>query len=275
MSPANSPTTHPNPLNDDPTPSTLPPGTPERHGGRSHTAGNCRWPGGRSRTAGSDRWPERSGWCGRVLLRAPVAQGIEHRPPEAGAQVRILPGALLKGAGQRWYDERSDRSLRGRCPHFAHNLVKTLRHRVEDVGKEIGVYVQRHRRRGVSPAWSEPPLTLAPAETASDAAVCRRSCECKPSGQPDSTTARSNHDRCLLDFPSVHSSLPPTSVTDRSVVTRRWARSTSPTRRAASSPQTAIGEQEDYGAASRRVGERAHVQVDRESVESDLRTGRS
>ena len=25
---------------------------------------------------------------------APVAQGIEHRPPEAGAQVRILPGAL-------------------------------------------------------------------------------------------------------------------------------------------------------------------------------------
>src|ERR1700709_1660665 len=25
--------------------------------------------------------------------RAPVAQGIEHRPPEAVAQVRILPGA--------------------------------------------------------------------------------------------------------------------------------------------------------------------------------------
>jgi hypothetical protein len=28
---------------------------------------------------------------------APVAQGIEHRPPEAGAQVRILPGALTAG----------------------------------------------------------------------------------------------------------------------------------------------------------------------------------
>ena len=28
-----------------------------------------------------------------VRTRAPVAQGIEHRPPEAGAQVRILPGA--------------------------------------------------------------------------------------------------------------------------------------------------------------------------------------
>src|SRR5689334_2596573 len=27
---------------------------------------------------------------------APVAQGIEHRPPEAGAQVRILPGAPTK-----------------------------------------------------------------------------------------------------------------------------------------------------------------------------------
>jgi hypothetical protein len=32
---------------------------------------------------------------------APVAQGIEHRPPEAVAQVRILPGALSKSAGQR------------------------------------------------------------------------------------------------------------------------------------------------------------------------------
>ena len=28
--------------------------------------------------------------------RAPVAQGIEHCPPEAGAQVRILPGALFR-----------------------------------------------------------------------------------------------------------------------------------------------------------------------------------
>lgn len=36
---------------------------------------------------------------GRLLCfvrpKAPVAQGIEHRPPEAGAQVRILPGAPL------------------------------------------------------------------------------------------------------------------------------------------------------------------------------------
>ena len=30
----------------------------------------------------------------RKCTAAPVAQGIEHRPPEAGAQVRILPGAL-------------------------------------------------------------------------------------------------------------------------------------------------------------------------------------
>jgi hypothetical protein len=28
---------------------------------------------------------------------APVAQGIEHTPPERGAQVRILPGAQTKG----------------------------------------------------------------------------------------------------------------------------------------------------------------------------------
>lgn len=32
----------------------------------------------------------------RGTQQAPVAQGIEHRPPEAGAQVRILPGALRK-----------------------------------------------------------------------------------------------------------------------------------------------------------------------------------
>jgi hypothetical protein len=37
---------------------------------------------------------------------APVAQGIEHRPPEAGAQVRILSGAPLSGAalpGHHWH----------------------------------------------------------------------------------------------------------------------------------------------------------------------------
>jgi hypothetical protein len=35
---------------------------------------------------------------GRACLHwpAPVAQGIEHRPPEAGARVRISPGALIK-----------------------------------------------------------------------------------------------------------------------------------------------------------------------------------
>jgi hypothetical protein len=33
--------------------------------------------------------------CWRVNFdQAPIAQGIEHRPPEAGAQVRILLGAL-------------------------------------------------------------------------------------------------------------------------------------------------------------------------------------
>ncbi len=30
-----------------------------------------------------------------LAISAPVAQGIEHRPPEAGAQVRILSGALF------------------------------------------------------------------------------------------------------------------------------------------------------------------------------------
>jgi hypothetical protein len=42
-------------------------------------------------------------WCGLGLILflrpgAPVAQGIEHRPPEAGAQVRILPGAPILSA---------------------------------------------------------------------------------------------------------------------------------------------------------------------------------
>jgi hypothetical protein len=38
----------------------------------------------------------RDAWPADILdpALAPVAQGIEHRPPEAGAQVRILPGAL-------------------------------------------------------------------------------------------------------------------------------------------------------------------------------------
>ena len=37
----------------------------------------------------------------RTTGRAPVAQGIEHRPPEAGAQVRILPGAPFRSASAR------------------------------------------------------------------------------------------------------------------------------------------------------------------------------
>ena len=40
-------------------------------------------------------------FCGRAAGAgdfAPVAQGIEHRPPEAGAQVRILPGARHRTA---------------------------------------------------------------------------------------------------------------------------------------------------------------------------------
>ena len=34
-------------------------------------------------------------------VEAPVAQGIEHRPPEAGAEVRILAGALQSRTGRR------------------------------------------------------------------------------------------------------------------------------------------------------------------------------
>ena len=30
-----------------------------------------------------------------VIVYAPVAQGIEHRPPEAGAAVRIRPGVYF------------------------------------------------------------------------------------------------------------------------------------------------------------------------------------
>ena len=35
--------------------------------------------------------------AGRGGSRAPVAQGIEHRPPEPGAEVRFLPGAPFSG----------------------------------------------------------------------------------------------------------------------------------------------------------------------------------
>ena len=45
---------------------------------------------------------------------APVAQGIEHRPPEAGAAVRIRPGVYLKKCLQ-WresYESKMERLLR-------------------------------------------------------------------------------------------------------------------------------------------------------------------
>ena len=44
-------------------------------------------------------------------LPAPVAQGIEHRPPEAGAQVRILPGAPCVRAVDRRRDHSSEAGL--------------------------------------------------------------------------------------------------------------------------------------------------------------------
>lgn len=36
------------------------------------------------------------------ILYAPVAQGIEHRPPEAGAAVRIRPGVYFLFFKCRW-----------------------------------------------------------------------------------------------------------------------------------------------------------------------------
>src|SRR5699024_8942324 len=38
------------------------------------------------------------GWSPARATQAPVAQGIEHRPPEAGAQVRILPGVPISSS---------------------------------------------------------------------------------------------------------------------------------------------------------------------------------
>jgi hypothetical protein len=40
--------------------------------------------------------------------RAPVAQGIEHRPPEAGARVRISPGAQVIALVSRYFWERAN-----------------------------------------------------------------------------------------------------------------------------------------------------------------------
>jgi hypothetical protein len=62
--------------------------------------------------------------------KAPIAQGIEHRPPEAGAQVRILLGALP-------LRQKTRHLVHGHCPvrktgfHFRLKLrrrnLKTLR----------------------------------------------------------------------------------------------------------------------------------------------------
>src|SRR5579859_6585542 len=62
----------------------------------------------------SDRAPRRGGRAGPVSMLSPipalVAQGIEHRPPEPGAQVRILsrapgfgPDLVHDGASDRAY----------------------------------------------------------------------------------------------------------------------------------------------------------------------------
>src|SRR6478609_10669587 len=76
---------------------------------------------------------------GRTKVRAaPVAQGIEHRPPEAGAQVRILPGApcLTRHDGPKspscgeswthsWIQSRYSASMAGR-PSRSRGHIETL-----------------------------------------------------------------------------------------------------------------------------------------------------
>ena len=39
----------------------------------------------------------------RKIIEAPVAQGIEHRPPEPGARVRVPPGVRTESkGGEKW-----------------------------------------------------------------------------------------------------------------------------------------------------------------------------
>src|SRR5262245_28250485 len=51
----------------------------------------------------------------RRAVPAPVAQGIEHAPPERGAQVRILPGAqrsVFESVARTWCRGTLSRPLR-------------------------------------------------------------------------------------------------------------------------------------------------------------------
>ena len=70
----------------------------EAQAAETTTMTSCSPPGAAPRSRRPDRSrsrrrPAGAGLVTSVLPRAPVAQGIEHCPPEAGAQVRILPGA--------------------------------------------------------------------------------------------------------------------------------------------------------------------------------------
>jgi len=121
-------------------------------------------------------------------LRAPVAQGIEHRPPEAGAQVRILPGALaekprthpgsgcfvVSGAGGDPYQSRGGAAVRPRPGPSA--AAKTRRHATTDLDRRGGRDPARRHRLGAPTSSATTPAT--------DGSVVRTDGRTAPSPQP-------------------------------------------------------------------------------------------
>ena len=85
---------------------------------------------------------------------APVAQGIEHRPPEAGARVRISPGAPSICASQRLVFVCGLNSTTSASVHEAYTPeradgprgVHRVGHDVEPIAEKMAVLVERHHR---------------------------------------------------------------------------------------------------------------------------------
>ena len=82
----------------------------------------------------------------RLTWLAPVAQGIEHRPPEAGAQVRILPGAQSVSPTQRLFCRASQSNHLPRGAQRVHiskcrrpSRVHCIGHDVEPITEDMAV----------------------------------------------------------------------------------------------------------------------------------------
>jgi hypothetical protein len=85
----------------------------------------------------------------KLAVSAPVAQGIEHRPPEAGARVRISPGAQVIALARALFlrPQLDDFGVRTRFVHISQSAGPGCIHSLATTSRRSGkmpILIQSH-----------------------------------------------------------------------------------------------------------------------------------